>query len=331
MATLTIPNTINNGDALDAGPVMANFQAIESHVNTHVVDKSGSVAMTGPLTLPGLPTQPNHAATKQYVDQLEGTIAGAVPTGTLTMYAGGVAPSGWLLCDGSAVSRVAYSDLFGVIGVTYGAGDGSTTFNLPDMRGRVAFGLAAADAMFDTLGESGGAKSVTLSESNLPAHSHSVSLTTGAGSPHTHSITVASGGVHEHTGATTSSTGSHTHTGTTGTESATHTHQYNSAVSTGVQAYSSGTPTYVESAADNLVPSEANSTTHTHSFTTGSAGSHSHTVTVPNTDSAHSHTATAANESAHTHSVSGSTGSTGSGSAVNIVNPYLVVNFIIKT
>ena len=71
-----------------------------------------------------------------------GTTA-ALPPGTVAMYGGASAPTGWLLCDGSAVSRSVYSLLFTAIGTTYGAGDGTTTFNLPDLRGRVAVGYAA--------------------------------------------------------------------------------------------------------------------------------------------------------------------------------------------
>jgi microcystin-dependent protein len=66
------------------------------------------------------------------------------PVGMLSPYGGTSAPSGWLLCDGSAVSRTTYSDLFGVIGTTYGVGDGSTTFNLPDMRAAVPVGAGTS-------------------------------------------------------------------------------------------------------------------------------------------------------------------------------------------
>src|SRR5947209_3792877 len=64
----------------------------------------------------------------------------SVPTGSLLPFAGTAAPTGYLLCDGSAVSRTTEAALFAVIGTAYGKGDGSTTFNLPDMRGRAAFG-----------------------------------------------------------------------------------------------------------------------------------------------------------------------------------------------
>lgn len=69
-----------------------------------------------------------------------GTLWADSPIGTILAYGGAVAPSGWFLCDGTAISRTTYSELFAVIGESFGAGDGSTTFNLPDMRGKFAEG-----------------------------------------------------------------------------------------------------------------------------------------------------------------------------------------------
>lgn len=71
----------------------------------------------------------------------EAKIAGAVPTGSILPYGGSTAPTGWLLCSGGAISRATYADLFAVIGTAYGAGDGSTTFNLPNYTGRVPQGM----------------------------------------------------------------------------------------------------------------------------------------------------------------------------------------------
>lgn len=68
------------------------------------------------------------------------SLAALIPAGSEIAYAGSAAPTGWLLEDGSAVSRTTYATLFAVIGTTYGAGDGSTTFNVPDSRGRAAIG-----------------------------------------------------------------------------------------------------------------------------------------------------------------------------------------------
>jgi microcystin-dependent protein len=94
----------------------------------------------------------------------------AVPIGSITMWSTATAPAQWLLCDGSAVSRNLYAALFSVIGTTYGAGDGSTTFNVPDMRGRLARGVNGSYALAST----GGADTVNLIATDLPYHGHNV-------------------------------------------------------------------------------------------------------------------------------------------------------------
>lgn len=99
----------------------------------------------------------------------------ATPPGMVQAYAGSSAPTGWLLCAGSAVSRTTYAALFAVIGTTYGAGDGSTTFNLPDLRGRVPVGVdggAGRVTSNNALGQSSGEQSHTLSAAEMPAHTH---------------------------------------------------------------------------------------------------------------------------------------------------------------
>lgn len=92
------------------------------------------------------------------------------PAGIVMPFAGSTAPQGYLLCDGSAVSRTDYADLFAAIGTTYGAGDGSTTFNVPDLSGRVVLGVSQSHA----LGSTGGEATHVLTEQELPAHSHTV-------------------------------------------------------------------------------------------------------------------------------------------------------------
>lgn len=99
-------------------------------------------------------------------------LATADPIGRIEPFAGSSTPEGWLLCDGSAVSRTSYPQLFAAIGTTYGPGNGSSTFNLPDARGRVLVGRDVAQTEFDTLGETGGAKTHTLTESQMPSHTH---------------------------------------------------------------------------------------------------------------------------------------------------------------
>lgn len=88
--------------------------------------------------------------------------------------------SDWLLCDGRAVSRTTYSELFNLIGTTYGAGDGNTTFNLPDVKGRVIVGQDEADDSFKTLGAKIGEKEVTLTIAQMPRHNHDLAFYTGS-------------------------------------------------------------------------------------------------------------------------------------------------------
>lgn len=91
--------------------------------------------------------------------------------GTIQMYAGSIAPEGFLICDGSAINRIDYSVLFSIIGQTYGAGDGITTFNIPDLRGRVPLGVGtgtAEDATAHTLGDQNGAETHSLTTGQLP-------------------------------------------------------------------------------------------------------------------------------------------------------------------
>jgi microcystin-dependent protein len=110
-----------------------------------------------------------------------------VPAGAVMPYAGTTEPDGWLLAYGQAVSRTTYANLYAAIGTTYGVGDGSTTFTLPDLRGRVVAGQddmggSSANRLTnqsgglngDTLGATGGAETHTLTTAELAVHSHGV-------------------------------------------------------------------------------------------------------------------------------------------------------------
>jgi microcystin-dependent protein len=92
--------------------------------------------------------------------------------GAIVMWGTASAPTGWLLCDGSAVSRTTYAALFAILSTIYGVGDGSTTFNLPDLRGRVPVGKNAGT--FSSLGATGGEETHTLTASEIPAHTHNI-------------------------------------------------------------------------------------------------------------------------------------------------------------
>jgi len=92
------------------------------------------------------------------------------PAGIIQMYGGITAPTNWLLCDGSAVNRLTYIKLFTAIGTIYGVGDGSTTFNLPNLTNKMPIGKGTGS--FNTLNNQGGAETFTLATTNLPAHQH---------------------------------------------------------------------------------------------------------------------------------------------------------------
>ena len=142
-----------------------------------------------------------------------------MPTGALMPYAGTSAPTGFLLCYGQAISRSTYADLFSAISTTYGTGDGSSTFNLPDLRGRVVAGQddmggSSADRLTDqtgglngdTLGDTGGSETHTLSTAQMPAHTHTVAAQQQVGGDSTNRG--GSGQLGAAATITTSSTGS---------------------------------------------------------------------------------------------------------------------------
>ncbi|MGH2939561.1 MAG: phage tail protein [Solirubrobacterales bacterium] len=93
-----------------------------------------------------------------------------VPTGVILPFTGTVEPAGYLFGNGAAVSRTTYSGLFTMFGTTFGVGDGSTTFNMPNMTERIPVGKGGT---FTTLGATGGEKTHVLTEAEMPSHTHS--------------------------------------------------------------------------------------------------------------------------------------------------------------
>lgn len=129
-------------------------------------------------------------------------------TGIISPYAGATAPTGWLLCDGSAVSLTTYAALYAIVGVTYG-NPGGGNFNLPDMRGRVPVGKST-DTEFDGLGETGGEKTHALSEAEMPAHTHTVATNNSTGTSEATKVNDLGQDANVGNPVTTNSTGSGT-------------------------------------------------------------------------------------------------------------------------
>lgn len=246
----------------------------------------------------------------------------ALPVGTILDYAGSTAPSGFLLCDGAAVSRSTYSGLFNLIGTTFGAGDGSTTFNVPDLRGRVGVGLdnlGGSDAgrlsAANTLGGNGGAEKVTLTGANVPSHDHGGTITSGGGKADFNADVSSEGNKADFNSAVSTASDTHQHSFT-----------YSTLTNTTV----GGTSTRVGGITQT---GNANSVTVT-------SDTHSHSIPAANLDAGqadHSHLITAANLDAaqanHTHSVSVPSaygnGSGGTDSHENM-QPFMLLGKIIK-
>lgn len=209
-----------------------------------------------------------------------GDANGVIP-GVIEAYASTTVPDGYLLCNGQTVSRATYANLFAKIGTTYGAGDGSTTFNVPNLNGKVLVGKDSST--FSTLGATGGSVNSTLTTGNMPAHTHTVTAKGTVSSTFTGSS------------VTTSSSGAHTHT---------------------LTAYYQNANVYWVAPQNNYYGLRG--TEGSVAKTTSSAGAHTHTVTAKGTVSS---TFTGSNVT---------TSSTGSGSSFTNLQPYIVLNYIIK-
>jgi len=191
-----------------------------------------------------------------------------VPPGVISQFAGIVAPSGYFICEGQEVSRTMYASLFSVIGTMYGAGNGSTTFNLPNFKGRVPVGFDSTQSEFNSINKLGGEKTHSISSDELPSHNHSG--TVDSNGSHTHGITDPG----------------HRHNFTTIND------DYNNSGTNppGFSADSAGLKTWYTSYENTGI-------------TVNSGGAHTHTFT---------------------------TSSVGNNVAMNVMQPFIVVNYIIK-
>jgi microcystin-dependent protein len=260
--TYTTPNSFSAGSTIASAQVNANFTDVGSEI-TGSLPTNGEKGMSGQfkaasgtVLLPGIAfgADTDCGFYRIGADNVGLAIAGAkvldisatgvavtgafsgngaTPVGAVSDYAGSTAPTGWLLCYGQAVSRSTYSALFAVISTDYGVGDGSTTFNVPDCRGRVVAGQddmggTSANRLTgltdgvngDTLGGTGGLESTTLAAANLPnttltvtdaGHSHNVNYNTNnfstAGGTTAVTIIGSAGGTSGGGGAVNATTG----------------------------------------------------------------------------------------------------------------------------
>jgi len=283
--------------------------------------------------------------------------SGTGPIGTIVMWGGGGAPSGWFLCQGGAVPRASYPELFAAIGTNYGAGDGFSTFNLPNFMQRFPLGLSPGGTGA-ALGQAGG---VIDHGHNVASHAHGVGSLTGAA--HTHGVTALSIGSHSHDqgsltvashthGPGSLQTEAHNHGGSAGFSGSTdstgsHSHGMNfTSDYPDLQITiptSGGGSNYVASRSDHR---------HTINGSTGSTGNHSHgfsgSVSIGNESrllvtggvtsasspglSGYTGAASAGVAGAVDAAGVGISGATAAAGATTDANnpPYLVVNFIIR-
>jgi microcystin-dependent protein len=283
MATLNIGYTFVNATPAVASQVNSNFQDVKTFVEGI---SAGTNIDAGSIEL----TKLSNTAIQQLT-----------PSGSIMQYAGTAAPTGWILCDGTAVSTTTYAALFAVIGTAFNTSGGQTapgagTFRVPLLTGRIPVGRDAANAAFDVLGETGG------SATSVASHTHTDgTLATSSNS----------------TGITHNA-GSHAHTGTTNADGG-HQHKVNT-------SFSPNTTAHQHSISDRLAHSPStqgtlNSTfevnndfsNHQHGFSTAAAGSND-SITDPN----------------HSHDVTGVTGAASAEATNGNLQPYIVVNYIIK-
>ena len=184
--TQPLPGTIvSTGDTIlpsQHNPAMVDLYAMM----TQSLSRDGQGGMRASLNMNGFSVQNVGPATLAGDAVSLGQFQSGNPVGAVTDFAGSTAPPTWMLCFGQPLSRAAYPELFATIGTTYGAGNGSTTFNLPDCRGRVT---AGKDDMGGTAaGRLNGAGTINGNTLGAIGGSQTVALTAAQNGPHLHGV-----------------------------------------------------------------------------------------------------------------------------------------------
>ena len=228
-----------------------------------------------------------------------------VPVGGMMFWPASSPPALYHWADGSALSRTAYPDLFAAIGTTFGVGDGSTTFNLPDCRSRTIVAVGAGAGLTNrSLGQTGGEETHALTGGETGLHSHPLSGNTSTNSAD-----------HTHSGRSSTDTVDHTHTGTTSNPSSQHTHSM--AWNAPAGQLSGGTYSAVVPGGGTLTSVENQA--------------HTHTVTTGGISAAHQHDLTTGGTSAtHVHAMPANTANSGAGTPHNTMPPWIAIGVVIK-
>lgn len=254
-------------------------------------------------------------AFKDYSDALDAILP---PVGTVLPFVGNTAPSGWLLCDGSEYSSTLYPKLAALCATKFGSAS-SGNFRVPNLKGRQVTGLDSAQSEFDTVGKSGGAKSVTLTTAQMPSHTHVQDSHTHVQQSHNHTQNE-----HNHT------QNAHQHTATTNSTGG------QSGYIQNIASQSGATPIGADGTVFSVGSQNANGGNGTGKSNwpdrfNFSIPNHSHTVSIPSL-TATNQAATATNQAAT--AVNNPTvavnQNTGGGAAFNTVDPYLTLNHIIR-
>ena len=287
---------------LPTGVITAGSTGGVNAIPVVTVDTTGRVTGLSTVT-PSIPTT-QLTGTVGYAQLSADVTTTLTPTGVIHMWPTSTAPTGYLLCNGAAVSRTTYNALYVLIGTTFGAGNGSTTFNLPNYVNRFPYGT--------TVGAIGGS-----ADAIVVSHTHGFSGTSSAVSnDHSHGFSGTSSAV--------SNDHAHYFAGQTGGHSADHNHvlplRY---VNTSFQSFGEGQQYSLDASGSDYV-SYGTSNDHSHGFsgyTGGITANHTHTYSGQ----------TGGHSADHTHTYSGTTVSAGTSGTNANLPPFLGINFIIKT